>query len=107
LIAAVLSPGGLNSAATFHFGAEYLDLNSVNASCYIIFGGFNQFGLGVADNLTFAPTVHDVYFEIDNVSGSSLTTLAPLAKAPSSRVHMKRGQRVDALHPKLEVHRSR
>jgi len=109
LILAGVFPSGTAAVATYHFGSDYADdsFNPVHAGCFAIFSSIDQWGIGVSDSLSFVPTTHDIYFEIDNVSGSPLTTLAPLAKAPSVQVQPELGQTVDALHPSLTIQRNR
>ncbi|MBV9574896.1 MAG: hypothetical protein JOY93_12655 [Acidobacteriales bacterium] len=101
--AAVVAPDGSSEANALLMGADYIDAGSsgdhLNASCGSLTGGSNQYGIFLVDSPTFAPSTHDVYFEINNVSGS------PVAPGPQARVHMDLSQRVDALHPKLVIHR--
>jgi len=107
-IATVLSADGSVAIGQFGFGADYADpFNLVNASCFPFLGSGLEYGIGISDNLAFVPTTHDIYFEIDNVSGSPLIMLAPLAKARSANVAPDLTQRVDAQHPRLDVRRNR
>lgn len=108
LIAEVAAPNGLGASAQIHFSADTAGFGNgtINAYCYFVGGPGNSFGIGIGDSVSFVPTTHDVYFEIDNVSGSPLTTLAAL-KVQSAGVRAKLNQRVDALHPNLQIRRTR
>jgi len=100
---AVASSDGSMTAPALRFGADSTDTGGVNASCDFINGSTgNQWGISVSDSLTFVPTTHDIYFEVDNVSGSPLLALAPVAA-----VHSSFSQRVDPLHPTLLLRRNR
>ncbi|HKH98166.1 MAG TPA: hypothetical protein VJ999_03580 [Candidatus Sulfotelmatobacter sp.] len=106
MVEAVRSDGS-QLMVQYLFGSDSADLSSlVNPYCFLVLSG-NEIGIGIGDGLTFVPTTHDIYFEIDNVSGSPLITLAPLVKTPSAYVQAEPGQRVDALHPKLTIQRNR
>jgi len=103
VISVVASSSGSMSAAALRFGADSADTGGVNAFCDIIPGSSgNETGIAVGDNLSFVPTTHDIYFEIDNVSGSPLVTLLPGA-GPQRRLK----RRADSLHPMVVVRRSR
>jgi hypothetical protein len=102
VIAAAAAPNGSQSGASLQFGADASDFGLVNASCDFINGTGISWGISVSDSLNFVPTTHDIYFEIDNVSGSPLITLLP-----GARVHRGLNRRVDALHPSVQIHRNR
>jgi hypothetical protein len=102
VISVVANSSGSMESIALRFGADSADTGGVNAFCDIIPGIGNEEGIAVGDNLNFVPTTHDIYFEIDNVSGSPLTTLLP-----GARVHRRLNRRVDALHPSIQIHRSR
>jgi hypothetical protein len=103
VITVVANSSGSMEAVALRFGADSADTGGVNAFCDIIPGSIgNEQGIAVGDNLNFVPTIHDIYFEIDNVSGSPLITLLP-----GARVHRRLNRRVDALHPSIQIHRNR
>lgn len=102
VISVSVTPGGTMESIGLRFGADSTDTGGVNAFCDIFNGTGNQVGISVGDNLTFVPTTHNIYFEIDNVSGSPLVVVAQTA-----RVRRRLSQRVDATHPTIQVHRNR
>jgi hypothetical protein len=103
VISVVASASGSMSAAALRFGADSADTGGVNAFCDIIPGTIgNETGIAVGDNLSFVPTTHVIYFEIDNVSGSPLVTLLPGARAGR-----RLNRRADPLHPTVLLRQSR
>jgi len=104
-----VNPAGNVELLGLFFGNYAETFNKVNANCSIVLGGsFNQVGIAVNDSLGFTPTTHNIYFEIDNVSGSALSNLpVPLIATPEGHAQPDPSQRVDAQHPTLTIQRSR
>jgi len=101
VIAAVAASDGSSEAEGLLFSADSVDTGGVNASCDIIPGTGNETGIAVSDSVSFVPTTHDIYFEIDNVSGTPLVTLLPAV-----RVQPRLSRRVNPQHPKIQLRRS-
>jgi hypothetical protein len=100
VIAVAASSDGSMSAAGLIFSADSVDTGGINASCDIVGGNSgNELGIAVSDSLTFAPTVHSIFFEIDNVSGTPVVMLVPLA----SHLGGKLGQSVSPAHRRTQV----
>jgi hypothetical protein len=106
-ISAAVASNGLGALGRIVFSADYDDpFNLVNAYCYSFSGGINMWGIGIGDHLTFAPTIHDIYFEIDNISGSALSNL-PVTPSATATVVPDIRTRVDSSHRRSDIRRTR
>ena len=100
IIAVTASADGSMSAAGLAFSADSVDTGGINASCDIVPGNFgNELGIAVSDSLAFVPTLHSIFFEIDNVSGTPVVMQVPLA----SPLGGKLGQSVSPAHRRTQV----
>lgn len=100
VIAVAASPDGSMSAAGLTFSADSVDTGGINASCDIVGGSAgNELGIALSDSLAFAPTVHSIFFEIDNISGTPVVMEVPLA----AHLGGKLGQSVNPAHRRMQV----
>jgi hypothetical protein len=100
LIGAV-SADSSHSDAQAVFSTDHYSINQVDAMCSYAAGTFGVWSVSVEDGLSFTPTVHDVTFDVENVSGSPVTIFAGSESAP---VDPRTQFRVNAQSPAVKMH---
>jgi hypothetical protein len=101
LLIGAVSADGSHADAQAVFNADNYSINQVDAMCSYTSGAPGVWSVSLEDGLSFTPTVHDVTFELENISGSPMTIVAG---SDSTAANPRAQFRVNMHSPSAKVH---
>jgi len=101
LLIGAVSADASHSDAQAVFSTDHYSINQVDAMCSYSAGTFGVWSVSLEDGLSFTPTVHDVTFDVENVSGSPVTIAAGSGSDPAG---LRTEFRVNAESPSVKLH---